>query len=71
LIKKPDPKAATDHKAKYRDAPVVRAFLDEVVDMMKESAKKKGDVASLEVLEPKLRITNALEAVKTSMPNKH
>ena len=71
LIKKPDPKVAMELEAKYRDAPVVRAFLDEVVDMMKESAKKKGDVASLEVLEPKLRITNALEAVKTSLPNKH
>ncbi|MBS7646684.1 MAG: hypothetical protein QW566_00155 [Candidatus Jordarchaeales archaeon] len=36
-------------------------MLDEVVDMMKESAKKRGDAATLEALEPRLNITGADE----------
>ena len=64
LIKKPDPKMALELKAKYRDAPIVRAFLDEVVDMMKESAKKKRSRETLEALEPRLKIAEAIEAVR-------
>jgi len=64
LIKKPDPKAALKLKDKYRDAPVIRAFLDEVVDMMKESAKKKRNKKTLEALEPRLKITEAVETVR-------
>jgi len=64
LIKKPDPKMALELKAKYRDAPIVRAFLDEVVDMMKESAKKKRSREALEALEPRLKIAEAIETVR-------
>ena len=64
LIKKPDPKMALELKAKYRDAPIVRAFLDEVVDMMKESAKKKRSREALEALEPRLKIAVAVDAVR-------
>ena len=64
LIKKPDPKVALELKAKYRDAPIIRAFLDEVVDMMKESAKKKRNRETLEALEPRLKIVEAVEAVR-------
>ena len=64
LIRKPDPKKALELKAKYRDTPIVRALLDEIIDMMKESARKKGDRATLEALEPKLNITQAIEALK-------
>ena len=66
LIRKPDPKKALELKAKYRDAPIVRALLDEIIDMMKESARKKGDRATLEALEPKLNITQAIEALRKS-----
>jgi hypothetical protein len=39
-------------------------MLDEVIDMMKESAKKKGDSAALQALEPPMRISDALAAMK-------
>ena len=42
LIRKPNAEKALQLKAKYRDAAIVRAMLDEVIDMMKESAKKRG-----------------------------
>jgi len=61
LIKKPDAARALELKAKYRDAPIVRAMLDEIVDMMKESAKKKGDVQTLESLETPLRLGEAIK----------
>jgi hypothetical protein len=53
-------------KAKYRDAPIVRSMLDELIDMMKESAKKKGDQAALQALEPPMRISEALTAMKAA-----
>lgn len=43
---------------------IVRDMLDEVVDMMKESAKKKGDAVTLEALEPALNIRGALDALR-------
>jgi MoxR-like ATPase len=66
LIKKPDPAKAVELKAKYRDAPIVRSMLDELIDMMKESAKKKGDSAALQALEPPMRISEALTAMKAA-----
>jgi hypothetical protein len=65
LIKKPNAKEAVELKNAFRDAPIARAILDEVVDMMKESAKKKEDNLTLDVLEPKLNIENALKTLKT------
>lgn len=65
LIKKPDAKHATELKNMFRDAPVARAILDEVVDMMKESAKKKSDKTTLETLEPKLNIEAAIKALRS------
>jgi MoxR-like ATPase len=65
LIKKPNAKDAVELKTAFRDAPIARAILDEVVDMMKESAKKKEDNLTLDVLEPKLNIENALKTLKT------
>jgi len=62
LIKKPDAAKALELKAKYMDAPVVRAILDEVADMMKESAKKRGDVETLQKLEPPLDIKSAISS---------
>jgi hypothetical protein len=41
--------------------------LDEVTDMMKESAKKKGDQTALQVLEPQL---NMRDAIRTFQPFK-
>lgn len=64
LIKKPDAAKALELKAKYMDAPIVRAMLDEVTDMMKESAKKKGDAETLQKLEPPLNIKSAIQALK-------
>jgi MoxR-like ATPase len=63
LIKKPDAEKALELKSKYMDAPIVRSMLDEITDMMKESAKKRGDSATLEVLEPQL--PNLRAAIKT------
>jgi hypothetical protein len=65
LIKKPNAKHATELKITFRDAPVARAILDEIVDMMKESAKKKGDTATLEALESKLNIEDAIKALRS------
>jgi MoxR-like ATPase len=65
LIKKPDPVKAVDLKAKYRDTPIVRSMLDELTDMMKESAKKRGDSAALQVLEQPMNIGEALKALQT------
>ncbi|OYT46583.1 hypothetical protein B6U84_00080 [Candidatus Bathyarchaeota archaeon ex4484_40] len=64
LIKKPDPKMAVHLKEKYRDAPIVRSLLDEIIDMMKESAKKRCSRETLEALEPRLKIGEAVKAVK-------
>jgi len=64
LIKKPDPVKAVDLKAKYKDAPIVRSMLDELTDMMKESAKKRGDSAALQTLEPPMKIGEALKAIR-------
>jgi MoxR-like ATPase len=69
LIKKPNAKRATELKITFRDAPVARAMLDEVVDMMKESAKKKGDTATLEALESKLNIEEAIKILKRKRYN--
>ena len=44
---------------------MARAILDEIVDMMKESAKKKGDTATLEALESKLNIEDAVKALRS------
>ncbi len=63
LIKKPDVTKAQKLKAKYADAPIVRGMLDEVVDMMKESARKKGDAETLQALEPPLKIKSAIQAL--------
>jgi hypothetical protein len=41
--------------------------LDEATDMMKESAKKRGDSETLGVLEPQL---NVRDAIRTSQPFK-
>ncbi|MGD6805826.1 MAG: hypothetical protein ACQCN4_02580 [Candidatus Bathyarchaeia archaeon] len=65
LIKRPNAKDAAELKTAFRDAPIARAILDEVVDMMKESAKKKGDTTTLEALESKLNIENAIKTLKT------
>jgi len=64
LIRKPNAEKALQLKAKYRDAAIVRAMLDEVIDMMKESAKKRGDAATLQALEQPLDIRNAIQALK-------
>ena len=39
---------------------------DELIDMMKGSAKKKGDSAALQALEPPMRISEALTAMKAA-----
>ena len=65
LIKKPDATQATNLKNTFRDAPIARAILDEVVDMMKESAKKKGDTATLGVLESRLNIADAIKTLRS------
>ena len=64
LIKKPDVNRAQELKAKYADAPMVRSVLDEVLDMMKESAKKRGDAAAIQALERPLNIEKAIRALK-------
>lgn len=66
LIKKPNAAKALELKAKYADAPVVRAVLDEIMDMMKESAKKRGDAETLHELEPPLNVKGAIQALKRS-----
>ena len=66
LIKKPDPAKAVELKEKYRDAPIIRSMLDEIIDMLKESAKKKGDQAALHALEPPMKIRDALKALKAA-----
>ncbi len=65
LIKNPDPVKAKELREKYRDAPIVRSMLDEITDMMKESAKKRGDSAALEQLEPPLDIEDAVQVLKS------
>jgi len=64
VIKNPDVKKALELRAKYVDAPIVRAMLDEVVDMMKEAAKKRGDSVALQTLEQPLQIGEALKVLK-------
>jgi hypothetical protein len=38
--------------------------LDEATDMMKESAKKRGDSETLGVLEPQLNVRDAIRALR-------
>ena len=64
LITKKDPDLAIELKRKYADAPIVRALLDELVDMLKESALKKGDLKTLDSLEPKIKLSRALDKLR-------
>jgi MoxR-like ATPase len=64
LIKRPDAVKALELRGKYADAPIVRSVLDEVTDMMKESAKKRGDSETLGVLEPQLNVRDAIRALR-------
>jgi len=64
LIKTRSAEKALELRSKYLDAPIIRSVLDEVVEMMKEAAKKRGDQAALQMLEPQLRLDEALKAIK-------
>jgi MoxR-like ATPase len=63
LIKKPNAHTAVELGKVYKDAPIARALLDDVVDMIKEAAKKKQDTKTLNTLEDKLNIQNALKTL--------
>jgi len=67
LIKAQDANKALELRGKYLDAPIIRSVLDEVIEMMKEAAKKRGDQAALQALEPQLRLGEALKAIKGAL----
>jgi len=64
LITRRDPALALELKRKYFDQPIVRSILDELTDMLKESALKKGAKKQLELLEPKLAISKAIKLIR-------
>jgi MoxR-like ATPase len=60
LLASPDAALALQLRNKYTDDVIVRSFIDEVLDMMKESAKKKGDAKTLSALSDEVDLTTAL-----------
>jgi len=68
VIMKQDVARALELKKEYYDAPILRAMLDETIDMMKESAKKRADQQTLTVLEPPLKIDGAIKVIGDKKP---
>ncbi|MEM2969302.1 MAG: hypothetical protein QXR63_00020 [Candidatus Bathyarchaeia archaeon] len=66
LIKKPDATQAKELREKYADALVIRALLDEIIDMIKEAARKKDETTALDILEPQLKLKMAIESINAS-----
>lgn len=64
LITNKNPELAKQLQTKYFDAPIVRSLLDELTDMLKESALKKGDKETVEKLDPKINLARAIQLLK-------
>lgn len=47
----------------YIDQLIIRSILDEAIDMIKETAKKKGDTAILEQVNPQIDFSGAISAL--------
>lgn len=64
LYNTPNPKLADELKRKFTDDPLIRSFIDEIVDQMKEVARKKSDKKTLEFLTEQINLKDALDVLK-------
>jgi len=60
LLSNPDPTLALQLRNKYIDDVIVRSFIDEAIDMMRESARKRGDTKTTNALTEPLQLSKAL-----------
>lgn len=66
LLANPDANRALELRKKYTDDIIIGSFIDEVLDMMKESAKKKGDAKTLSALTNSVDLSEALAVFSAS-----
>ena len=60
LLSNPDPTLALQLRNKYIDDVIVRSFIDEAIDMMRESARKRGDTKTTNALTEPLQLSKAI-----------
>jgi hypothetical protein len=64
LYNTPDVNLAVDLRNKFTDDVLLRSFIDEIVDQMKEAARKKSDNNMLQLLSKQIELKDALEVLK-------
>jgi len=64
LYSTPDPGLAAELRKKYTDDVLLRSFIDEMVDQMKEAARKKSDQKTLQLLSKPIDLKDAMEVLK-------
>ena len=60
LLSNPDPTLALQLRNKYIDDVIVRSFIDEAIDMMRESARKREDTKTTNALTEPLQLSKAI-----------